>query len=50
MSGGRRLLTDKKLKGLKEEAKKVRVDIIKMISNAGSGHPGGALSVTDMLV
>jgi transketolase len=31
-------------------AKKVRLDSIKMIYEAGSGHPGGSLSCTDILV
>lgn len=35
---------------LKQIAKKVRIDIIDMIYNAKSGHPGGSLSCTDILV
>lgn len=35
---------------LKHIAQQVRIDIIKMITKAGSGHPGGSLSVTDILV
>ena len=31
-------------------AKKIRVHIIKMLSHAGSGHPGGSLSAADLLV
>ncbi len=31
-------------------AKQIRRDIITMISNAGSGHPGGSLSMVDILV
>jgi transketolase len=31
-------------------AYKIRTDIIQMLATAGSGHPGGALSVTDILV
>ena len=30
-------------------SKELRVDIIKMINKAGSGHPGGSLSVIDIL-
>ena len=30
-------------------ASKVRVDIIKAIYEAGSGHPGGSLSATDIM-
>jgi len=35
---------------LKRIANDIRVDIIKMLANAGSGHTGGALGVTDILV
>ncbi len=35
---------------LKSIAKEVRRDIIKMIGIAGSGHPGGSLSVVEILV
>ena len=34
---------------LKKKAKKIRIDIIKMIGTAGSGHPGGALSSADLM-
>ena len=32
-----------------EIAKEMRIDIVKMIAEAGSGHPGGSLSCTDIL-
>jgi transketolase len=35
---------------LKAIAKELRVDIIRMLAEAGSGHPGGSLSCIDMLV
>ena len=35
---------------LQEVSKRVRVDVIDMIYKAGSGHPGGSLSATDILV
>ena len=35
---------------LKQKAKELRKDIITMIYNAQSGHPGGSLSAIDMLV
>lgn len=35
---------------LSERANLVRRDIIKMLGIAGSGHPGGSLSATDLLV
>ena len=34
---------------LEEIAKEMRIDIVKMIAEAGSGHPGGSLSCTDIL-
>jgi transketolase len=38
-----------KISELKEIARELRVDIINMICEAGSGHPGGSLSAIDML-
>ena len=35
---------------LKDKSKEVRKSIIEMIYSAGSGHPGGALSIADILV
>lgn len=32
-----------------EIAKKIRIDIVKMIHEAGSGHPGGSLSAADIV-
>ena len=34
---------------LKQTAKNVRIDIIKSVHAAGSGHPGGSLSAADIL-
>ncbi|MGM0333751.1 transketolase [Enterococcus sp. AZ050] len=34
---------------LKEIANSARIDIIEMITEAGSGHPGGSLSIIDIL-
>ena len=34
---------------LKVHAKNIRCNIIKMLEKAGSGHPGGSLSITDIL-
>src|SRR5579863_7379857 len=39
-----------RLAELAERAREVRRDIIEMTYRAGSGHPGGSLSVTDLLV
>ena len=38
------------IKYLKNISNIVRKNIIKMLSSAGSGHPGGSLSSTDILV
>ena len=35
---------------LKEKARQIRLETIEMVAKAGSGHPGGSLSVTDILV
>ena len=35
---------------LREDARKLRADIVKMIRDAGSGHPGGSLSCADIMV
>ncbi|AIS53033.1 transketolase subunit A [Thermoanaerobacter kivui] len=34
---------------LKQKAKEIRIDIINMLAEAGSGHPGGSLSCADIL-
>jgi transketolase len=36
-------------KKLEEIARLIRIDIIKMINQAGSGHPAGSLGITDIL-
>lgn len=41
-------LNAKKLKDLKLKANKIRQLIIEMLAEAGSGHPGGALGMTDI--
>ncbi len=35
--------------GLKRRAQRIRRDIIEMLAAAGSGHPGGSLSATDLV-
>jgi transketolase len=35
---------------LKQVANKLRIDIVRMIGEAGSGHPGGSLSEVELLV
>lgn len=37
------------LEELPSKAKEIRRDIIRMLTEAGSGHPGGSLSATDLL-
>ncbi|MCX8174078.1 MAG: transketolase [Thermoplasmata archaeon] len=44
------MLTDEEIKFLEEKALAVRRHIIRMIYTAQSGHPGGSLSATDILV
>ena len=36
-------------KRFEELARKVRIDVIKEVFNAGSGHPGGSLSAADIV-
>lgn len=43
------MLDVKKIKELEEKARQIRIMIIEMLSRAGSGHPGGSLSSTDIL-
>lgn len=42
-------MNPKDLSFLQEKANLIRRDIIRMVGKAGSGHPGGSLSVTDIL-
>ncbi|PIN70936.1 transketolase, partial [Candidatus Woesearchaeota archaeon CG11_big_fil_rev_8_21_14_0_20_57_5] len=37
------------IKELEEIARQLRVQTLKVIHHAGSGHPGGSLSATDMI-
>ena len=37
------------IESLKDKARQLRCHIVKMITRAGSGHPGGSLSATDMI-
>ncbi len=34
---------------LKQKAQTIRIDIVRMVTTAGSGHPGGALSAADLM-
>lgn len=44
-----RQLTQQEISFLTQKAKNIRIDIIKAITRAKSGHPGGSLSITDVL-
>ena len=37
------------LLGIKDLARRVRVNVLNMVAKANSGHPGGSLSETDIL-
>lgn len=41
-------ITDEKIKWMEEKARDIRVSIIEMLSEAGSGHPGGALGMAEV--
>ena len=41
--------TKEQIKALEDTAKEIRRLIIKMVGRAGSGHPGGSLSATDLI-
>ena len=43
------MLTEAEIKDLKIKAKETRANIVKMVHNAKSGHPGGSLSGADIL-
>lgn len=42
-------LSEKKMHELEEKARQIRILSLKMLNKAGSGHPGGALSMADIL-
>lgn len=42
-------LTSEEITGLRSQAKKLRIDVLKMITKANSGHPGGSLSAADLV-
>ena len=42
-------ISDSEVKVLEEKAKHIRRLIIQMLAKAGSGHPGGSLSLTDII-
>jgi transketolase len=42
-------IPDTRIKELEEKAKQIRRLIVQMLARAGSGHPGGSLSATDLI-
>lgn len=42
-------MSGSEIRALEERARSVRRSIVTMLAHAGSGHPGGSLSVTDLL-
>ena len=42
-------VNEKDIEGLKEKARSVRTEILKMLAEAGSGHTGGSLSAADIV-
>jgi transketolase len=42
-------VTEEQLNTLREKARRVRIDILKMLTECGSGHTGGSLSATDIV-
>jgi len=41
-------VTDEQLMMLKDKARNIRIDILKMLTTSGSGHTGGSLSAADI--
>jgi len=39
-----------KLNEFQELAKKFRIEILEMLEHAGSGHPGGSLSLVEIMI
>jgi transketolase len=49
MAVAQTVTTSSEIPRLQEIAARLRIDIIEMLAKAGSGHPGGSLSVIDIL-
>jgi transketolase len=41
-------VTTEQLKALEDRARRIRIDVLKMLTQSGSGHTGGSLSAADM--
>jgi len=44
------MISEEKIRQLQETARQVRINVLKMLNKANSGHTGGSLSATDILV
>jgi len=42
-------ITDEQVRTLTEKARRIRIDILKMLTDCGSGHTGGSLSSADIV-
>ena len=42
-------VSEEQLRSLKDRARRMRIDILKMLHGCGSGHTGGSLSATDIM-
>lgn len=42
-------VNDAQIRSLKDRARQIRIDILKMLHGCGSGHTGGSLSATDIM-
>ena len=42
-------VNEDKIRDLKDRARRMRIDILKMLHGSGSGHTGGSLSATDIM-
>jgi len=42
-------VTEEQLRSLKDKARRMRIDILKMLHGSGSGHTGGSLSAADIM-
>lgn len=42
-------VSEEKLRELHEKARRIRIEIVKMLNGCGSGHTGGSLSATDVV-
>ena len=48
-TGGYSMLTLEQKQLIQEKAKAIRVHIVKSVTAAKSGHPGGSLSIADVM-